>query len=169
MKKVCQKIKPEVSKMKRALALVGILVAVFFAHSLVANAWSLIDQIERLPGQMVGWTGTKNVPIRASNNGEIFTEASITSTTNKKANLATGTVTLLHSIASFTAPCVFEFSCPAGAFWTGDATTTVDLVKIHKMSAGDSKVIKVGTSSYNIGLIADTAVSSFAWSIHYQQ
>lgn len=156
--------------MKRVsfLAALALIVAVFFGNSLAGFAWSLIDQIERLPGQMVGWTGTKNVPVRVSDNGEIFSDASIMGTVNVKANIATGTVTMFRSLATFTAPCLIEWSVPAGEIWIGDATTTVNLVQIHKCSAGYQKVIKVGTSTYNFGIIANSAVSSFAASIHKQ-
>jgi hypothetical protein len=81
--------------------------------------------------------------------------------------LATNSVTLLSTVCSFTPPVEITFNHKA-ASWIGDsdmASATIQTMEKHAADTWWS--IKVSTSTYNIGMIADpAAVANVAISVH---
>lgn len=91
----------------------------------------------------------------------------VVSSTPYVASLATNSVTLLSSIASFTVPCIIEFD-HQGTQWIGLATSTVASVQNkRKYRAYDKHTVKPSSSTYDVGLAADpTATSSVVITVH---
>lgn len=124
------------------------------------------------------------VPVAADSNGYLRTVTGTTTITlpdpvvmddkygyvtgtqfDEPVDMATNTVKFFSEIASFTPPCEIEFQFQGDVF-IGPATTTVASARSRKFVEDSHYSVKVATTTWNCGIVADTATCPVGIAIH---
>lgn len=81
--------------------------------------------------------------------------------------IATSSVTLLSSMASFTYPCVIQIQCNNTVFYSAATTTASVVAKGQRLSSFDTLWVSPNQATYNLGFIASsTSAASFSILVH---